>query len=153
MVLLAILGAATGLLEFRKLFASLSMTSPFPGGRLDNIDPLTCLFGMGCTYRLVVLPLGLPSFAPSCGGLHGRTRLTQSPNKLPLPMTKLRTIVHFWVGAHSLPLQQGRIGKPRVLRHLRRCTFCTTNAVGHCVFDYPHFRAFSNSMQKSGLGI
>ncbi len=28
-------------------------------------------------------------------------------------------------------------------RHLRRCTFCATNAVGderHCVFDCPHFQ-------------
>ncbi len=32
---------------------------------------------------------------------------------------------------------------PQVPRHLRRCTFCATNAIGderHCVFDYPHFQ-------------
>ncbi len=37
---------------------------------------------------------------------------------------------------------------PQVPRHLRRCTFCATNAIGderHCVFDFemrefPHFQ-------------
>ncbi len=32
---------------------------------------------------------------------------------------------------------------PKVPRHLRRCTFCATNAIGderHCVFDCPHFQ-------------
>ncbi len=46
------------------------------------------------------------------------------------------------VGAHSLPVEQGRIQMPKVPRHLRRCTFCATNAIGderHCLFDCPHF--------------
>ncbi len=49
----------------------------------------------------------------------------------------------FRVGAHSLPVEQGRIEMPKVPRHLRRCTFCATNAIGderHCVFDCPHFQ-------------
>ncbi len=53
--------------------------------------------------------------------------------------TKLRSMSHFRVGAHSL---QGRIEMPQVPRHLRRCTFCATNAIGderHCVFGCPHF--------------
>ncbi len=60
-----------------------------------------------------------------------------------LPVTKLRSIFHFRVGAHSLPVEQGRIQMPKVPRHLRRCTFCATNAIGderHCVFDCPHFQ-------------
>ncbi len=39
-------------------------------------------------------------------------------------------------GAHSLPIEQGRVGRLKVPRHLRKCTFCTTNAVGderYCV--------------------
>ena len=91
-MLLAILVAATGLLEFRSsstlpVAASLGVPSPFPNGRpamIRNVDhlvfrkamllgPETCLFGAGFTFRLVVLPLGVPSFAPICGGLHGRT--------------------------------------------------------------------------------
>ncbi len=62
---------------------------------------------------------------------------------LPLPVRKLRSIFPFWVGAHSLPVEQGRIEMPQVPRHLRRCTFCATNAIGderHCVFDCPHFQ-------------
>ncbi len=31
------------------------------------------------TFRLVVLPLGVPSFAPVCYGLHGQTGSTRSP--------------------------------------------------------------------------
>ncbi len=52
-------------------------------------------------------------------------------------------IFHFRVGAHSLPVEQGRIAMPKVPRHLRRCTFCATSAIGderHCVFDCPHFQ-------------
>ncbi len=37
MMLLAILVAATGLLEFRN-FASLGVPSPFSGGRIRNVD-------------------------------------------------------------------------------------------------------------------
>ncbi len=49
----------------------------------------------------------------------------------------------FRVGVRSLPLEKGRIEMPQVPRHLRRCTFCATNAIGderHCVFDCPHFQ-------------
>ncbi len=86
---------------------------------------------------------------PICGGLRGRTGLARSPittvviYELPLPATKLRSIFHFRVGAHFLPVEQGRIEMPKVPRHLRRCTFCATTAIGderHCVFDCPHFQ-------------
>ncbi len=62
---------------------------------------------------------------------------------LPLPVTKLRSIFRFRVGAPSLPVEQGSIEMPQVPRHLRRCTFCATDAIGderHCVFDCPHFQ-------------
>ncbi len=42
-----------------------------------------------------------------------------------------------------MPVEQGRIGLPKVSRHLRRCTFCATDAVSderHCVFDCPLFQ-------------
>ncbi len=68
---------------------------------------------------------------------------TEPYYELPLPVTKLGTIFHFRVGAHSLPVEQGRIEMPKVPRHLRRCTFCATAAIGderHCVFDCPHFQ-------------
>ncbi len=68
---------------------------------------------------------------------------TEPYYELPLPVTKLRSIFHFRVGAHSLPVEQGRIEMPKVPRHLRRCTFCATTAIGderHCLFDCPHFQ-------------
>ncbi len=55
---------------------------------------------------------------------------TEPYHELPLPVTKLRSIFHFRVGAHSLPVEQGRIEMPKVPRHLRRCTICATNAIG-----------------------
>ncbi len=70
-------------------------------------------------------------------------RVTKPYYELPLPVTKLRSIFHFRVGAHSLPIEQGRIEVPQVPRHLRRCTFCATNAIGderHCVVDCPRFQ-------------
>ncbi len=86
-----------------------------------------------------------------CQALHlfavvctGRTVIDTEPYyELPLSVTKLRSIFHFRVGAHSLPVEQGRIEMPQVPRHLRRCTFCATNAIGderHCVFDCPRFQ-------------
>ena len=39
----------------------------------------------------------------------------------------------------------GRIAKPAVPRHLRRCTLCGTRALGderHCVFDGPVLPTF-----------
>ncbi len=68
---------------------------------------------------------------------------TEPYYELPLPVTKLRSMFRFRVGAHSLPIEQGNIEVPQVPRHLRRCTFCATNAIGderHCVFDCPHFQ-------------
>ncbi len=72
-----------------KQFASLGTPSPFSGGRICNVDHLAfCkamlvrdMFGGAFTFRYTVLPLGVPiaSFAPICGGLHGRTGLAQSP--------------------------------------------------------------------------
>ncbi len=73
----------------QKQFASLGVPSPFSGGRIRNVDHLAfrkamlardmSVWGGAVTFRLVVLPLGVPSFAPICGGLHGRTGSTQSP--------------------------------------------------------------------------
>ncbi len=49
---------------------------------------------------------------------------TEPYYELLFPVTKLRSIFHFRVGAHSLPVEQGRIEMPQVPRHFRRCTFC-----------------------------
>ncbi len=45
-------------------------------------------------------------------------------------------------GAHSLPIKQGTVGRPKVPRQLCRYTICTRKAVGseqYCVLDCPHF--------------
>ena len=34
------------------------------------------------------------------------------------------------MGSHALPVEQGRLAKPAVPRHLRRCTLCGTRALG-----------------------
>ena len=50
--------------------------------------------------------------------------------------------MQFRMGSHALPVEQGRIERPAIPRHLRRCTLCETRALGderHFVFDCPHF--------------
>ncbi len=59
------------------------------------------------------------------------------------------------MGAHSLPIEQGRIGLLQVpLGHLRRYTSCTTGAVGdvrHCVSDCPHFQGPRPGLQHTDI--
>ena len=46
------------------------------------------------------------------------------------------------MGLHSLPVEQGRLARPGVPRHLRSCTFCPDRALGdkrHCIFDCLRF--------------
>ena len=61
---------------------------------------------------------------------------------VPMPLFRLRILMQFRMGSHSLPVEQGRLARPMVLRQLRRCTLCNTHAKGdeqHYVFDCPHF--------------
>ncbi len=98
-----------------------------------------------------ISPRGAPSRgAKLCIYLRWFTRPdranTEPYYELPLPVTKLRSFYHVRVGAHCLPVEQGRIEMPQVPRHLRGCTFCATNAIGdghYCVFDCPHFQGLS----------
>ena len=62
--------------------------------------------------------------------------------ELPMPISRVRLLMQFRMGSHALPVEQGRLAKPAVPRHLRRCTLCGTRALGderHFVFDCPHF--------------
>ncbi len=137
----------------QKQFASLGVPSPFSGGRVRNVDHLAfrkamLARDMSVWGGLHISPRGAPSKgAKLCTALRWFARpdrtSTEPYYELPLPVTKLRSIFHFRVGAHSLPVEQGRIQMPKVPRHLRRCTFCATTAIGderHCVFDCPHFQ-------------
>ena len=62
--------------------------------------------------------------------------------ELPMPISRARLLMQFRMGSHALPVEQGRLARPAVPRHLRRCTLCGTRALGderHFVFDCPHF--------------
>ncbi len=146
-------GCCNSAAGIQKQFASLGVPSPFSGGRIRNVDHLAFRKAMlardiSVWGRLHISPRGAPSRgAKLCTYLRWFARPdrvnTEPYYELPLPVTKLRSIFHFRVGAHSLPVEQGRIEMPQVPRHLRRCTFCATNAIGderHCVFDCPHFQ-------------
>ena len=66
--------------------------------------------------------------------------------ELPMGISKLRALVHFRPGSHTLPIEQGPFARQALPRHLRLCTICDTQAVGdelHCVFDCPHFSDIS----------
>ena len=77
---------------------------------------------------------------------------TEPYYELPLPVTKLRSIFHFRVGAHSLPIERAEL---RCLRCHGICAgarFCATNAIGderHCVFDCLHFQGLRQ--QHAGI--
>ncbi len=62
--------------------------------------------------------------------------------ELPMSITKLRSLFHFRMGSHSLPVEQGRLARPGVPRRLRSCTFCAHQALGdgrHCIFECLRF--------------
>ena len=61
---------------------------------------------------------------------------------MPMPLSRLRLLMQFRMGSHSLPVEQGRLARPMVPRQLRQCTLCDAHAIGderHYVFDYTHF--------------
>ena len=97
--------------------------------------PQACLFERGGLNCFVGLALEVPTCAylsvVFCKAVQTQHRalLRVAPS-----CDKARPVVHFQVGAHSLPIEQGRIGRLKVPRLLCRCTFCTTN-----VSDSPHF--------------
>ena len=73
-----------------------------------------------------------------------------------MSIPRLRALVQFRLGSHSLPVEQGRFVRPCLPRHLRRCDLCNTQAVGdelHYVFDCPRFGAiraqYSNLFQDA----
>ena len=73
-----------------------------------------------------------------------------------MSITRLRALVQFRLGSHSLPVEQGRFVRPCLPRHPRRCDLCNTQAVGdelHYVFDCPRFGAiraqYSNLFQDA----
>ena len=137
----------------QKHYAHLGLASPFSGGKLQNIDAHGFQRAMLAQEDSVWQGLAIsPRTAPSARAkLCTYLRWFARPGKvsgepyyeLPMSITKLRLLLHFRMGCHSLPVEQGRLGRSSVPRHLRRCTLCAARAVGderHCVFDCPCFR-------------
>ncbi len=128
------------------------MASPFPGGVIGTFDVLAFRKAMLSKEMSVWQGLHMsPRVAPSpraklCTYLRWFARpdrvLVKSYYELPMSITKLRSLFHFRMGSHSLPVEQGRLARPGVPRHLRSCTFCPDRALGdeqHCNFDCPCF--------------
>ena len=135
-----------------KQYTSLGMASPFLGGRIQFVDAFGFQRAMVDRENKVWAGLHIsPRSAPSkkanfctylCWFSRPERCSVEPYYDLPLSIKKLRSILHFRMGSHALPVEQGRLDRPAVPRHLRRCTFCTTRAVGderHCLFDCPHF--------------
>ena len=62
--------------------------------------------------------------------------------EIPMPISRLLLLMQFRMGSHALPVEQGRLARPAIPRHLRCCNLCETKAFGderHFVFDCPHF--------------
>ncbi len=109
------------------------MPSLFSGGRIRNVDHLAFRKAMLARDMYVlgglhISPRGAPSKgAKLCTYLRWFARpdrtSTEPYYELPLPVTKLRSIFHFRVGAHSLPVEQAGL----------RCLRC------HGIYAGAHF--------------
>ena len=134
------------------------MAFPLLGGKIQFVDA----FGFQRAMRASESEVGAgpptsPGSAPSrkaklCTYLRWFSRPERCSLEpyydLPSSINKLRSILHFRMGSHALLVEQGRLGRPTVPRHMRRCTFSTTRAVGderHCLFDCPHFGRSENA--------
>ncbi len=136
----------------RKQFADLGMANPFPGSVAGTVDVLA--------FRQAMLSQEVYVWQ----GLHMSPRVALSPRaklctyfrwfarpdrvlvepyyELPMSITKLRLLFHFRMGSHSLPVDQNRLARPGVPKHLRSYTFCPGRELGderHCIFKCLHF--------------
>ena len=134
-----------------KQYSRLGMASPF------SSSGITCLNSLGFQANMEVSSTGLGWSAclPKNSSLQEAKLCTYfawflRPSQLktvpyfaiPMPISRLRLLMPFRMGSHALPVEQGRLARPAIPRHLRRCTLCETRALGderHFVFDCPHF--------------
>ena len=115
-----------------KQFRDLGMGSPFVSSGIGALDSLGFMSRSAKRREQVWESLHVsPRTAPSkgaklCAYHHwfGRpSNLRFEPYyELPMGISKLRALVQFRLGSHTLPIEQGRFARPAVLRHLRRCT-------------------------------
>ena len=123
-----------------KQYSRLGMVSPF------SSSGITCLNSLGFQANmkgqlcrvwdgLHVSPRTAPSKrAKLCTYFAWFLRPSQLKTvpyfELPMPISRVRLLMQFRMGSHALPVEQGRLAKPAVPRHLRRCTLCGTRALG-----------------------
>ena len=151
-----------------KQFQSLGLPSPFSAAGIESIQ--------GQEFRLALVQRQQrvwenvhesPRTAPSKGAkLYTYHRWFSPPDKLhaapyyelPMPITKLRALLQFRLGSHTLPVEQGRFSRPQIPRNLRRCSLCSTRSVGderHYLFECPRFdeiRAQFAQLYESSAG-
>ena len=137
---------------FEVKFAALGMASPFISSRIGVLNSHSSVAKMAEVRQqtwdgLHVSPRTAPSKGAKLCTYHhwfGRpSKVCCEPYyELPMSITRLRALVQFRVGSHSLPVEQGRFVRPGLSRHLRRCNLCSTRAVGdelHYIFDWSGF--------------
>ena len=130
------------------------MASPFSSSGIVGLNPLGFQANMkGQLCKVGDGPHVSPRTAPSkraklCTYFAWLLRPSQLKTvpyfELPMPITRLQLLMQFRMGSHALPVEQVRLARPAVPRHLCRCTLCKTRALGakrHFVFDCPHFAA------------
>ena len=144
-----------------KQYSRLGMVSPFSSSGITCLNSLgfqANMKGLLCRVwdGLHVSPRTAPSKrAKLCTYFAWFLRPSQLKTvpyfELPMPISRVRLLMQFRMGSHALPVEQGRLAKPAIPRHLRRCTLCGTRALGderHFVFDCPHFAHIRRQFQS-----
>ena len=135
-----------------KQYAGLGMPSSFSSSGINALNSLGFLANVEGQHRKVWDDLHVsPRLAPSKGAILCRyfawffrpSQLHFEPYlDIPVSVSRLRSLMQFWMGSHSLPLEQDRLARPMVPRQLRRRMWCSSHAMGdgrHYVFHCPHF--------------
>ena len=123
-----------------KQYSRLGMASPFSSSGITGLNSLgfqANMKGQLCRVwdGLHVSPRTAPSKrAKLCTYFAWFLRPSQLKSvpyfELPMPISRVQLLMQFRMGSHALPVEQGRLAKPAVPRHLRRCTLCRTRALG-----------------------
>ena len=50
--------------------------------------------------------------------------------EIPMPLSRLQLLMRSRMGSHALLVEQGRLARPAIPQHLRRCTLCETRSLG-----------------------
>ena len=124
------------------------MASPFSSSGITCLNSLGFQADMEGQLKKVLGGLHVsPISAPSkrgklCTYFAWFLRPSQSKTvpffEIPIPISRLRLLIQSHMGSHALPVEQGRLARPAIPWHSRRCTLCETKALGdgrHFIFD------------------